>query len=210
MADHPVSRSFSRSRPVRVFAAAVLVSLVIAACATGGGRSDRLSQLPPPPSPENNPTTPAKVALGKQLFFDSRLSGSGQNSCESCHYRDLGWTDANPLSRRDDGALNTRHTPTLYNVAYLKSWYWDGRSATLEAQILAAWRNQMSGDPVKVAEREAEYKAKFANPFVAGARGFIDDVIMPNETRKRICRSLAMLRGKKIENPWRKHGNIPL
>ncbi len=66
------------------------------------------------------------------------------------------------------------------------------------------------GDPVKVAEREAEYKAKFANPFVAGARGFIDDVIMPNETRKRICRSLAMLRGKDIKNPWRKHGNIPL
>jgi propionyl-CoA carboxylase beta chain len=65
-------------------------------------------------------------------------------------------------------------------------------------------------DPVKVKEREAEYKAKFANPFVAGARGFIDDVIMPNETRKRVCRSLAMLRGKKIENPWRKHGNIPL
>jgi propionyl-CoA carboxylase beta chain len=66
------------------------------------------------------------------------------------------------------------------------------------------------GDPAKLASKEAEYKAKFANPFVAGARGFIDDVIMPNETRKRICRSLAMLRGKKIENPWRKHGNIPL
>ncbi|MFZ2854949.1 MAG: acyl-CoA carboxylase subunit beta [Rhodocyclaceae bacterium] len=66
------------------------------------------------------------------------------------------------------------------------------------------------GDPAKLAEREAEYKAKFANPFVAGARGFIDDVIMPNETRKRICRSLAMLRDKKIDNPWRKHGNIPL
>ncbi len=66
------------------------------------------------------------------------------------------------------------------------------------------------GDPEKVAAREAEYKAKFANPFVAGARGFIDDVIQPHETRKRICRSLVMLRNKKIENPWRKHGNIPL
>ena len=65
-------------------------------------------------------------------------------------------------------------------------------------------------DPAKVAAREAEYKAKFANPFVAGARGFIDDVIMPHETRKRICRSLAMLKDKKLENPWRKHGNIPL
>ena len=65
-------------------------------------------------------------------------------------------------------------------------------------------------DPAKLAEREAEYKSKFANPFVAGARGFIDDVIMPNETRKRICRSLAMLKDKDIQNPWRKHGNIPL
>jgi propionyl-CoA carboxylase beta chain len=66
------------------------------------------------------------------------------------------------------------------------------------------------GHPEKLAAREAEYKAKFANPFVAGARGYIDDVIMPHETRKRICRSLAMLRDKKLENPWRKHGNIPL
>ena len=66
------------------------------------------------------------------------------------------------------------------------------------------------GNPAKLAEREAEYKAKFANPFVAGARGFIDDVIMPSETRKRVCRSLAMLRDKQLENPWRKHGNIPL
>src|SRR6478735_5735319 len=66
------------------------------------------------------------------------------------------------------------------------------------------------GDPAKLAAREAEYKARFANPFVAGARGFIDDVILPHETRKRICRSLIMLRAKKLENPWRKHGNIPL
>ncbi|HEY9192115.1 MAG TPA: carboxyl transferase domain-containing protein, partial [Methyloversatilis sp.] len=65
-------------------------------------------------------------------------------------------------------------------------------------------------DPAKIAAREAEYREKFANPFIAGKRGFIDDVIMPSETRKRICRSLAMLRDKQLENPWRKHGNIPL
>ncbi len=65
-------------------------------------------------------------------------------------------------------------------------------------------------DPAKISEREAEYKARFANPFVAGARGFIDDVIMPHETRKRVCRSLSMLKDKELENPWRKHGNIPL
>ncbi|KNZ31573.1 MAG: methylmalonyl-CoA carboxyltransferase [Methylibium sp. NZG] len=66
------------------------------------------------------------------------------------------------------------------------------------------------GDPAKLAAREAEYKAKFANPFVAGARGYIDDVIQPHETRKRICRSLAMLAHKKVDDPWRKHSNIPL
>jgi propionyl-CoA carboxylase beta chain len=66
------------------------------------------------------------------------------------------------------------------------------------------------GDPAKLAAREAEYKAKFANPFVAGARGYIDDVIQPHETRKRICRSLAMLATKKLDEPWRKHSNIPL
>jgi len=65
-------------------------------------------------------------------------------------------------------------------------------------------------DPEKIAAREAEYKEKFANPFVAARRGFIDDVIMPHATRKRICRSLAMLRDKQLDNPWRKHGNIPL
>jgi propionyl-CoA carboxylase beta chain len=66
------------------------------------------------------------------------------------------------------------------------------------------------GDPQKIAERTEEYRQKFANPFVAGRRGYIDDVIMPSETRKRICRSLKVLRGKRLENPWRKHGNIPL
>lgn len=65
-------------------------------------------------------------------------------------------------------------------------------------------------DPARLAAREAEYRERFANIFVAGARGFVDDVIQPHETRKRICRSLAMLRDKKLENPWRKHGNIPL
>ena len=69
---------------------------------------------------------------------------------------------------------------------------------------------QDKDDPEKVAQRTEEYRQKFANPFVAGSRGYIDDVIMPRSTRKRICKSLAMLRDKEVENPWRKHGNIPL
>ena len=66
------------------------------------------------------------------------------------------------------------------------------------------------GNESRIAELTEEYRAKFANPFVAGRFGYIDDVIMPNQTRKRICRSLAMLRHKKLENPWRKHCNLPL
>jgi len=66
------------------------------------------------------------------------------------------------------------------------------------------------GDQQKIDRHTQEYREKFANPFVASSRGFIDDVIMPHSTRKRICRSLAMLKDKKLENPWRKHDNIPL
>ena len=67
-----------------------------------------------------------------------------------------------------------------------------------------------SKDPKKIAARTEEYRRKFANPFIAGHRGFIDDVIMPRNTRARVCHSLSMLRNKKLDNPWRKHGNIPL
>jgi propionyl-CoA carboxylase beta chain len=69
---------------------------------------------------------------------------------------------------------------------------------------------QHAGDQARIEALTEEYRQKFANPFVAGHRGFIDDVIMPHTTRKRICRSLAMLRDKRLENPWRKHDNIPL
>jgi propionyl-CoA carboxylase beta chain len=67
-----------------------------------------------------------------------------------------------------------------------------------------------AGDPEAIAVREAEYKTRFANPFVAASRGYIDDVIMPRETRRRIGRALKNLRGKVLENPWKKHDNIPL
>jgi len=66
------------------------------------------------------------------------------------------------------------------------------------------------GDAVAIEARTDEYREKFANPFVAASRGFIDDVIQPATTRLRLCRALAMLRGKRLENPWKKHDNIPL
>ena len=133
----------------RMATLAMLTALaLLAACATPGDSS--VSSLPAMNVPADNPTTPAKVALGKQLFADPRLSGSGKTACQSCHYRHLGWTDGQVLSRRDDGNLNSRHTPTLYNVGHQSLWYWDGRATTLEGQVLAAWRAQSGADPVKV------------------------------------------------------------
>jgi propionyl-CoA carboxylase beta chain len=67
-----------------------------------------------------------------------------------------------------------------------------------------------SGDAAAIEARTEEYREKFANPFVAASRGFIDDVIQPATTRPRLCRALHMLRGKQLQNPWKKHDNIPL
>ena len=65
-------------------------------------------------------------------------------------------------------------------------------------------------DPKLIAARIEEYRTRFANPFAAAQRGFIDDVILPRTTRPRVCRALATLRGKQLANPAKKHSNIPL
>ena len=70
-------------------------------------------------------------------------------------------------------------------------------------------RNDL-GNKQKIAQHTADYEKRFANPFVAAERGFIDEVIQPRSTRKRISRAFAALRGKRLENPWKKHDNIPL
>ncbi len=66
------------------------------------------------------------------------------------------------------------------------------------------------GDAEKIAARTAEYEENFANPFKAAERGFIDEIIQPRSTRRRVCRAFASLRGKRLQNPWKKHDNIPL
>jgi propionyl-CoA carboxylase beta chain len=75
------------------------------------------------------------------------------------------------------------------------------------AEIL--YRSEL-GDKAKIDKRIKEYEDRFANPFIAAERGYIDEVILPRTTRARIARALNMLRSKKVENPWKKHGNIPL
>jgi cytochrome c peroxidase len=122
----------------------------------------------PTPSPDGNPTTTAKVALGEMLFFDTRLSDSGTFACVTCHVPEKGWTDGEALSVKADGATNTRHSPTMYNVGYALQWYWDGRMPTLEEQILAAWKGQVGGTPDQVAAALAgvsAYKEHFQKAF---------------------------------------------
>lgn len=155
----------------------------------------RMSELATPVGTADNPMTPAKVALGKQLFFDKRLSGNGEMSCESCHYRHLGWADGNKLSKKSDGSLNTRHTPTMYNVGYLKSWYWDGRAATLEGNNAAAWKGQLGADTTKVSAALAAipgYAAQFQAVFGEA----------PNE--KNVAKALATYLRTKVsgDSPW--------
>ena len=178
--------------------AIVLAVGILASCATpqgGAPGATRVSALPPVTHPADNPASPAKTALGKQLFVDKRLSGTGQMACQGCHYRNLGWTDAQVLSKRDDGKMNTRHTPSLYNVGYQTAWYWDGRSPTLEAQVLAAWRNQTGANPEAIAaalNAVPGYVSQFNAVFGTGA------------TPDAIVKSLASYLRTKVstDSPW--------
>ena len=176
---------------------ASLSAWVLAGCAALGP-SSAPSALPPMSVPADNAMTPEKVALGRQLFIDTRLSGSGKMACQSCHYRHLGWTDAQVLSRRDDGQLNTRHTPTLYNVGHQSVWYWDGRATALEGQILAAWRGQTGADPAKV--------AALLNT-VPGYRSQFQAVFGGEATPDAVVKALgAFMRSLNSDNsPWDRH-----
>ncbi len=97
-------------------------------------RKKELAPLPSPPIPKDNPMTPEKVELGKKLFFDRRLSGDGTTSCASCHDPEKAFTDGAEISLSYPTTRNFRNAPTLINVAYAKSLFWDGRAKTLEEQ----------------------------------------------------------------------------
>jgi cytochrome c peroxidase len=130
--------------------------------------------LPELKNPPDNPLTAEKVALGKQLFFDKRLSKDGSASCETCHVPEKGWADGEKLSKKVGGAMNTRHSPTLWNVGYNDLWYWDGRAETLEKQIEAAWKGQMGVDPAAIAAALAKipgYLVQFKTIYQADPTG---------------------------------------
>lgn len=107
-----------------------------------------LGLMPPPPYPADNPYSEAKAELGLRLFFDPRLSGSGQIACASCHDPELGWADGRAVSYGHERQLLRRNAPSLVNTAYATSWFWDGRAASLEDQAMAVIHNpqEMKGD----------------------------------------------------------------
>ena len=170
------------------FLAVILLAIaatLIAGCnknatETAGGFTPEILPLPealksyePMSIPQDNPMTPEKVALGRQLFFDERLSVDGTRSCYSCHVCEHGLTDGLPKAIGAGNKQLTRSSPTLWNIGYHKEFYWDGRSASLEKQALAAWTGGNMGakaeDIVVKLNALQEYKAQFQKVFQSDA-----------------------------------------
>jgi len=98
------------------------------------------------PAPKNNPTTQDKIALGKDLFFDPRLSGDGNMSCATCHSPLFGWSDGLPTAKGSKSRILGRASPTIVNTAFNSIQMWDGRKKTLEDQAMGPMRSNEEMD----------------------------------------------------------------
>jgi cytochrome c peroxidase len=125
------------------------------------------------PIPPDNPMTPEKVALGRQLFFDERLSGDGTRSCYSCHVCEKGLTDGLAKAVGAFSKQLPRSSPTLWNIGYHKEFYWDGRSPSLEKQAMAALTGANMGakaDEIAVKINALQdYRTQFQKVFAGDA-----------------------------------------
>lgn len=130
-------------------------------------------ELGTPPAivpPAENPSDDRKESLGKQLFFDPRLSGSGQIACASCHDPDLGWSDGRTTSFGHNRRQLKRNAPSILNSGHRKTMFWDGRAASLEQQardVLANADEMHAADEVLVENLAAvpEYVESFREVF---------------------------------------------
>jgi cytochrome c peroxidase len=109
----------------------------------------------PPPAPTDNPLTPEKIALGEALFADPRLSGTGRRSCASCHIPSRSFIDGRRRARTPSGAPLARNVPALWNLAWSKQYFWDGRAPSLELQARAPIdaADEMGGDWPQIVRR---------------------------------------------------------
>jgi cytochrome c peroxidase len=167
--------------------AVIAVGLLAAPASAPAARDSRLSAVlltharpTHVPHPADNPATPAKVALGQRLFFDTRLSGNNSISCATCHVPEQGFEDGRRLSTGVGGKPLARHTPTILNLAWADSFFWDGRAASLEEQALGpieaeAEMAQPVAGLVEELRREPAYVAAFGQVF--GSRGIGRDTI---------------------------------
>lgn len=121
-------------------------ALAMACTAVAADKFPKLSPLPPAPIPKDNPNTPEKVALGKMLFWDSRLSGDSTTPCVSCHLPGLGWGDGGQISRGYPGTKHWRNSQTILNSAYYNKLFWEGSVTSLEAQASAAAGGGVAGN----------------------------------------------------------------
>ena len=125
----------------------------------------------PPPVPEDNPMTPAKVELGRQLFFDARLSSDGTVSCATCHNPVMGFTDGRATSMGTQAQVGGRSAPSVINLAYAQGGvFWDGRAASLEEQAIGPIANpiEMSNTHENVVARLSTipgYREQFEHVF---------------------------------------------
>ena len=138
--------------------------------------ADRALLLPPISAPETNPTTHAKVELGKALFFDPRLSANGTISCASCHNPALGWSDGLKTGVGINGTVLGRATPTIVNVGFNTQFMWDGRKKSLEDQALGPMKTpeEMKTDfnaTIRMLENIEGYRAMFGRAFPGQAIG---------------------------------------
>lgn len=147
-------------------------ALLIAGCATVTGSvpmpgpAEQAYRLPASyPMPQDNIGTPERVELGKVLFFDARLSGSGQMACVSCHFPHLAWTDGKKLPILPNGDVVPRNSPTIVNLAYNTQYTWEGRKKTLEDHAYGPHRHLSRADFAAATERLRKipgYQAMFA------------------------------------------------
>jgi len=122
------------------------------------------------PVPGDNALTPAKIALGRDLFFDSLLSDDGTKACATCHNPRYSFTDGRPVSIGVHGRVGRRNVPTLVNRAYGKSFFWDGRIRTLEDQVLQPIQDSLEmgmtlDQVVSRLRRDPVYASRFNDTF---------------------------------------------
>src|SRR5262249_51356853 len=116
---------------------------------------------------------PKQAALGKLLFYDPVLSANDDLSCASCHHPDLGFSDGKPVAENPHGQELRRNAPSLWNVGYATSYFWDGRAKSLEEQMLVPLTNEQEmganlDDMLAQLQAIPEYKQMFADAFSDG------------------------------------------